>query len=75
MTDHREPVPGWPDPDYAKKVLAASAASSGAAGDEFSAAMLGVLSTKVGPAVWAESCAQALACFRDGQFLTTGETT
>lgn len=58
---------GWPDPDEAKKVLRYAAARSRAPEEEFHAAMLGMLSTMIGPAQWAEAAARTITVFRDRQ--------
>lgn len=58
-------APGWPNPDEAKKVMRSAYIASGANEKEFNAALLGVLSTMVGPAQWAEAAALAVNCFRD----------
>jgi hypothetical protein len=51
--------------DIMKSLLHSGHAASGASEGEFNAALLGVLSTRVDLATWAEAVSIAADCFRD----------
>jgi hypothetical protein len=51
--------------DVMKSLLRSGHAASGASEREFHAALLGVLSTRVDLATWAEAVSLAADCFRD----------